>query len=475
MGRLGNINNYVAAQSDAKKQEVNQQYDQQQQTQQQPVQQQPPQAPISQPSIAAATNSNPMAGAEQVNFREKTLQNLDENDFKERQKELNASDKEYWGAKLKQNPESSYSILREYFASDETPEEKAKRERRDALGETFRNLGNVIGNAANLYYAHRGGTPIDLNTANEKHNERIRQLKEKQDAIQRQREQMFLNAKINDIKSERAKADKKEEREYNAQQQAERYRREDAIRAQNQKNLDRDYEFRVKQDERNAQKQEEERAYKRRQDELNNNFRWAQLNWQKEKNNSTNSGTKNSKLAVVDTPKGTMNVDFGRINERTYEQLYQKANKVFSEMSEDERKKFNLPVIGVSDSKEDRQKKMGEIVSAAILNIPGYSDWFETAGVGAYQQQKPVETSASNQEGEKPFDISQYEVIDFSENERPVEKKSSTPTNKSITVDTIKEAIAKEEGKRKDILARGKDFLDKDKTRYNVYPSDTFR
>ena len=119
MGRLGNINNYVAAQSDAKKQEVNQQYDQQQQTQQQPVQQQPPQAPISQPSIAAATNSNPMAGAEQVNFREKTLQNLDENDFKARQNELNASDKEYWGAKLKQNPESYYSILREYFASDE--------------------------------------------------------------------------------------------------------------------------------------------------------------------------------------------------------------------------------------------------------------------------------------------------------------------------------------------------------------------
>jgi hypothetical protein len=37
MGRLGNINNYVAAQSDAKKQEVNQQYDQQQQAQSAPV------------------------------------------------------------------------------------------------------------------------------------------------------------------------------------------------------------------------------------------------------------------------------------------------------------------------------------------------------------------------------------------------------------------------------------------------------
>lgn len=205
MGRLGNINNYVAAQSDAKKQEVNQQYDQLQQTQQQPVQQQPPQAPISQPSIAAATNSNPMAGAEQVDFREKTLQNLSEEDFLKRQKDLNASSQEYYLAQVKAHPESAYYNMRAMLESAETPKEKAKRERREALEATFRNLGNVIGNAANLYYAHRGGTPIDLNTANEKHNERIRQLKEKQDAIQRQREQIFLNAKINDIKSERAK------------------------------------------------------------------------------------------------------------------------------------------------------------------------------------------------------------------------------------------------------------------------------
>lgn len=467
MGRLGNINNYVAQnqqQQQIKSSEaaVQAMSNMQMPTVQQSVQQVAEHKPV--------LNSNPMAGAEQVNFREKTLQNLDENDFKARQGELNASDKEYWGAKLKQNPESSYSILREYFASDETPEEKAKRERRDALGETFRNLGNVIGNAANLYYAHRGGTPIDLNTANEKHNERIRQLKEKQDAIQRQREQMFLNAKMDDIKSERAKADKKEEREYNAQQQAERYRREDAIRAQNQKNLDRDYEFIVKQDERNAQKQEEERAYKRRQDELNNNFRWAQLNWQKEKNNSTNSGTKNSKLAVVDTPKGTMNVDFGRINERTYEQLYQKANKAFSEMSEDERKKFNLPVIGVSDSKEDRQKKMGEIVSAAILNIPGYSDWFETAGVGAYQQQVSEGKSTK-----KPIDISQWEVSDFSEYAETPKPKTTQSTNKAITVDIIRDAIAKEEGKRRDVLAKGRNLVNNDKANNNVSPSDTFR
>lgn len=203
MGGFGNINDYMAQnqqQQQIKPSEAAAQAmsNMQKPTLQQSVQQDSEQRPV--------LNSNPMAVAEQVNLREKTLQNLDKNDFKARQKDLNASDKEYWGAKLKQNPESSYSILREYFASNETPEEKAKRERRDALGETFRNLGNVIGNAANLYYAHRSGTPIDLNTANEKHNERIRQLKEKQDAIQRQREQMFVNAKIDDIKNKRAKA-----------------------------------------------------------------------------------------------------------------------------------------------------------------------------------------------------------------------------------------------------------------------------
>ena len=40
MGRLSNINNYVAAQSDALKQKVNQQYDQQQQYNQQQYDQQ---------------------------------------------------------------------------------------------------------------------------------------------------------------------------------------------------------------------------------------------------------------------------------------------------------------------------------------------------------------------------------------------------------------------------------------------------
>lgn len=116
----------------------------------------------------------------------------------------NASPYEYWTEQVKTNPESTYAIVNQMFASKETPEEKAKRERREQLGEVFNNLGNLIGNAANLYYTHRGGQYIDLNTANEKHRERMQRIKDKQDALDRQREQIILNAKLGDAKAKRA-------------------------------------------------------------------------------------------------------------------------------------------------------------------------------------------------------------------------------------------------------------------------------
>lgn len=116
----------------------------------------------------------------------------------------NASPYEYWTEQVKANPESTYSIVNQMLASKETPEEKAKRERREQLGEVFNNLGSLIGNAANLYYTHRGGQYIDLNTANEKHRERMQRIKDKQDALDRQREQIILNAKLGDVKAQRA-------------------------------------------------------------------------------------------------------------------------------------------------------------------------------------------------------------------------------------------------------------------------------
>lgn len=130
----------------------------------------------------------------------------------------NASPYEFWTEQVKANPENTYAIVNQMFASNETPEQKRKRERREALGETFRGLGNLIGNVANLYYTHRGGQYIDLNSVNEKHRERMEKIKEKQDALAEQRQQILLNAKMDDIKNERAEraAAKKAETEAKA-------------------------------------------------------------------------------------------------------------------------------------------------------------------------------------------------------------------------------------------------------------------
>lgn len=144
----------------------------------------------------------PMAG--QGEYRQEALRDMSEEQFKANQGKMNASDYEYWTEQLKANPGSEYVIVNQMLASKETPEEKAKRERREQLGEVFNNLGNLIGNAANLYYTHRGGQYIDLNTANEKHRERMQRIKDKQDALDRQREQIILNAKLGDAKAKRA-------------------------------------------------------------------------------------------------------------------------------------------------------------------------------------------------------------------------------------------------------------------------------
>lgn len=115
------------------------------------------------------------------------------------------------------NPGEYFNIL-SMLGSAETPAEKERRERREALGETFRGLGNLIGNAANLYNATRGGTPVDLNTANEKHRARMEQIKAKQDALDEKLRETFVKSKMGDMAAERAEkaAEKKSESEAKA-------------------------------------------------------------------------------------------------------------------------------------------------------------------------------------------------------------------------------------------------------------------
>ena len=101
-----------------------------------------------------------------------------------------------------ENPGDYLNVLA-MLGETESPDEKAKRERREQLGEVFSNLGNLIGNAANLYYTNKGGQYIDLNTQNEKHRERMQRIKDKQDALKEQYKNIIINAKLGDAKAAR--------------------------------------------------------------------------------------------------------------------------------------------------------------------------------------------------------------------------------------------------------------------------------
>lgn len=127
----------------------------------------------------------------------------------EAEKRGDISQKDWANAKIQEmvakgeNP-GNYINMLALMGDSETPEQKAKRERREALGETFRGLGNLIGNVANLYYTHRGGQYIDLNSVNEKHRERMDRIKEKQDALAERQKEILMNARLGDIQAERA-------------------------------------------------------------------------------------------------------------------------------------------------------------------------------------------------------------------------------------------------------------------------------
>lgn len=141
----------------------------------------------------------------QKNARSQYIQSFDK--WSDAEKDGTFSQQEWANKRIEkmvaegQNPGEYLNVL-SLLGDTETPAEKAKREKREALGETFRNLGSLIGNAANLYYTNKGGQYIDLNSVNEKHRERMQRLKDKQDALDEKRKNIIINAKLGDLKNE---------------------------------------------------------------------------------------------------------------------------------------------------------------------------------------------------------------------------------------------------------------------------------
>lgn len=116
----------------------------------------------------------------------------------------NVSEKEWGQEQFKKDPNNSYAALLSYMGSAETPDEIKKREKSERLGRVFSNLGNLIGNAANLYYTAKGSPYIDLNSSARYENQRMQQIKDKREALQRQMNNLRFSTKLNDINYNRS-------------------------------------------------------------------------------------------------------------------------------------------------------------------------------------------------------------------------------------------------------------------------------
>ena len=136
-----------------------------------------------------------------MDYRQGALGTMTEGEFEQNKGQMNASDKEYWAIQARENPLSTYANVQNYLASEETPAEQAKRERREHLGQVFANLGNLIGNAANLYYTSQGAYPADLNAGAIAENERMRRIKDKRDALKARQDALLAKAKGDDIRN----------------------------------------------------------------------------------------------------------------------------------------------------------------------------------------------------------------------------------------------------------------------------------
>lgn len=272
----------------------------------------------------------------------------------------------------------------------ETPEQAAARERRDYIKQGLTGLTEGLSSLANLYYTTKWAPNQKM----------VSQMPVLQQQLYRER--LERDKKLENFRAwQRAKADKDADRAYQEKLTAEnrayqdgirkaQWERDDRIRKQNQANLDREFEYKVNKD-------TEETAYRLKKDEEDTKRWWANFGLQKERINERNSPSRSSgsgksrKMAVINTPKGVMDVDFGRINETTYNQMYNNVSKEIKDM---------FPINSYDDEKTVQQKR-GEAIFYALQKQEGYSDWLEKAGVGTYQLTplQPQDTNTNNSGG----------------------------------------------------------------------------
>lgn len=289
-------------------------------------------------------------------------------------------------------------VIGEKHFGVESEEDAAKRERRDYIRQGLTGLTEGLSALANLYYTTKGAP-------NQKH---VSQMPALQQRLYQER--MERDKKLENFRNwQRGQAEKDADRAFqerllNKKQEAEakKEEREWAYRTkQAEENLRRwEAEFKAAQ-ERHASDAELKKIQlqmQQAQQEFDNNLKRQQLeetirhNKTTEYNTSVRNGTsgtggkKNTKMAVIKTPKGAMDVDYGRINETTLNQLY-------NSVPEDIKAQYATDVLDDEKTKQDKQRKA---IDHALQESQGFADWFEIAGLGTYQNKDQGNTAGGN-------------------------------------------------------------------------------
>lgn len=140
-------------------------------------------------------------------YRQEALAAMGEDEFRRNAAKMNASDKEYWAAQLEKDPGNIYVNTAHMLASDETPAEREKRERRERIGRGIAAAGNLIGHAANLYFNAKGAVPVRFGDP------RIGEMEERRRQLEEQKDRILLAAKQAYLRQKQARADRKAEQE----------------------------------------------------------------------------------------------------------------------------------------------------------------------------------------------------------------------------------------------------------------------
>lgn len=273
-----------------------------------------------------------------------------------------------------------YKTLNPQDFGVETEEQKKARERRDFIKQGLTGFTEGLSALANLYYTTKGAPSQTL----------VSQMPELSKRLYAER--LERDKKLENFRAwQRAKAEKDADRAYQ-----EKVRAEDLAFRQDQakENLRRwqlEFDEAVK---RNATQEELRRLelnLRQAQQEFDNTVKQQTLAETKRHNiametnaaekisGSSTGSKKGAKMATINTPKGAMDVDFGRVNETTLNQLYQRVPKDVKAMYE----------LDVLDDDKVRQSKMRQAIDHALQSSEGFSDWFQIAGLGSYQKTSP--------------------------------------------------------------------------------------